>query len=76
MSRVNQGTLFYLVPGVASSDRRIHHGICRARDAIHAAGRRRDSCGFLDADFEAGFDFLAMAWTYLALLRKRTAVKK
>ena len=55
---------------VAGSDRRIHHGICRARDAIKAASRRREGCGMLDADFEAGFDYLAMSWTYEVLLRK------
>ena len=56
---------------VARSDRRIHHGICRARDAIQAAGRgRREGCGMLDTDFEAGFDFLDMDWTYLVLLKK------
>ena len=55
---------------VAGSDRRIHHGICRARDAILAAGRRRDGSGLLDTDFEAGFDFLVMEWIYLVLLRK------
>ena len=55
---------------VAGSDRRIHHGICRARDAIHAAGRQRDGCGFLDTDFEAGFDFLVMSWTYQVLRKK------
>ena len=55
---------------VAGSDLRIHHGICRARDAIKAASRRREGCGMLDADFEAGFDYLAMSWTYEVLLKK------
>ena len=45
----------------AGSDRRIHHGICWARDAIQAASRRRAGCGMLDADFVAGFDYLAMS---------------
>ena len=55
---------------VAGSDRRIHHGICRARDAIQAASRRREDCGMLDADFEAGFDYLAISWAYEVLLKK------
>ena len=56
---------------VAGSDRRIHHGICRARDAVQAAASSRQGCGLLDADFQAGFDFLAMCWTY-AVLRKKS----
>ena len=30
---------------VAGEDRRIHHGIALARDAIHAAGKSRFGCG-------------------------------
>ena len=55
---------------VAGEDRRIHHGICRARDAIQAAGRRREGCGLLDLDFMAGFDWLTMDWTYTVLEKK------
>ena len=55
---------------VAGSDRRIHHGINQARDAIHQAGKRKSSCGLLDLDFMAGFDWLDMSWVYLVLAKK------
>ena len=55
---------------VAGSDRRIHHGINLARDTIHQAGKAKAGCGLLDLDFEAGFDWLVMAWVYLVLERK------
>jgi hypothetical protein len=38
---------------VAVDDRRIHHGINLARDAIWAAGRRSQGCGILDTDLVA-----------------------
>ena len=55
---------------VAGSDRRIHHGINLARDAIHHVGKTKAGCGLLDLDFLAGFDWLDMAWVYLVLARK------
>ena len=55
---------------VAGSDRRIHHGINLARDAIHQAGKSRNGCGLLDLDFMAGFDWLEMGWVYLVLAKK------
>ena len=55
---------------VAGSDRRIHHGINQARDAILQAGKRKSGCGLLDLDFMAGFDWLDMSWVYLVLARK------
>jgi hypothetical protein len=55
---------------VAGSDRRIHHGINLARDAIHHAGKSREGCGLLDLDFMAGFDWLDMSWVYLVLKKK------
>ena len=45
---------------VAGSDRRIHHGINLARDAINQAGKPKVGCGLLDLDFMAGFDWLDM----------------
>ena len=55
---------------VAGSDRRIHHGINRARDAIYKAGKTRVGCGILDLDFMAGFDWLDMSWVYMVLAKK------
>jgi hypothetical protein len=55
---------------VAGSDRRIHHGINLARDAIYQAGKTKAGCGLLDLDFMAGFDWLDMAWVYLVLAKK------
>ena len=44
---------------VAGDDRRIHHGINQARNAIHAAGRAgHPGCGILDTDLIAAFDWL------------------
>ena len=55
---------------VAGSDRRIHHGINLARDAIFHAGKAKKGCGILDLDFLAGFDWLNMAWVYRVLKKK------
>ena len=41
---------------VAGKNRKIHHGISRARDAIHAAGLLKVGCGIADTDFVAAFD--------------------
>ena len=60
---------------VAGSDRRIHHGINLARDAIYQAGRRKAGCGILDLDFLAGFDWLDMSWVYLVLEKKGVCQK-
>ena len=37
---------------VAGSDRRIHHGINLARDAIYQVGMSKKGCGLLDLDFK------------------------
>ena len=50
---------------VAGSNRRIHHGINFARDAIHHANRLKMNCGLLDLDFMAGFDWLDMYTRFL-----------
>ena len=55
---------------VAGSDRRIHHGINLARDAIQQAGKSKQGCGLLDLDFLAGFDWLVMNWVYMVLEKK------
>ena len=56
---------------VAGDDRRIHHGINLARDAIQAASTlTRQECGIADTDYHAAFDFLVMSWVFLVLERK------
>ena len=56
---------------VAGSDRRIHHGINQARNAIFAAGKAgHPGCGILDTDLIAAFDFLCMAWVFMVLEKK------
>ena len=55
---------------VAGDDRRIHHGINLARDAVQQVSKTKAGCGLLDLDFLAGFDWLEMAWVYLVLAKK------
>ena len=46
---------------VAGDDRRIHHGINMARNAIHATSKPgHHGCGILDTDLIAAFDFLCL----------------
>ena len=54
---------------VAGDDRRIHHGINLARDAIQQVSKTKAGCGLLDLDFLAGFDWLVMAWVFLVLAK-------
>ena len=42
---------------VAGEDRRIHHGIGKARDAIQAVCKSGIGCALLDLDFMAAFDY-------------------
>ena len=56
---------------VAGDDRRIHHGINLARNAIHAASKTgHPGCGILDTDLMAAFDWLCLEWS-LKVLRKK-----
>ena len=55
---------------VAGDDRRIHHGINLARDAIWAAGKQGKGCGILDTDLIAGFDFMNLSWCLKVLEKK------
>ena len=56
---------------VAGSDRRIHHGINMARNAIFRAGKPGQAgCGILDTDLVAAFDFLCMDWVFRVLEKK------
>ena len=54
-------------------DRRISFGICLARDAIYAAGKRREGCAIADNDFEAAFDYLSLDWVKQVLEKKGLA---
>ena len=56
---------------VAGEDRRIHHGINLARNAIQAAGRAgHPGCGILDTDLIAAFDWLCLDWSFKVLEKK------
>ena len=55
---------------VSGDDRRIHHGVNLARDAIYAAGKSKTGCGILDTDYIAAFDFLVMHWVFMVLAKK------
>ena len=52
---------------VGGKDRRIHHGISRARDAIYSAGQSKVGCGIADMDFIAAFDWLVLSWVWQVL---------
>ena len=54
---------------VAGSDRRIHHGISQARDAIQAVMRSKTGCGIADTDFMAAFDWLVLSWVWRVFLK-------
>ena len=56
---------------VAGNNRRIHHGINFARNAIYSAGKAGHSgCGILDMDLIAAFDWLCLDWVYKVLHKK------
>ena len=55
---------------VAGEDRRIHHGINMARNAIYMAGKAGHGCGILDTDLIAAFDWLCLSWTFKVLEKK------
>ena len=57
------------------SNRRIHHGINQARDAIIAAGQRNDCVGILDNDYMAAFDYMVLKWV-LKVLRAKGMCKE
>ena len=70
MKQVATHTLSHLQL-VAGNNRRIHHGINLARNAIHAAGKdRRNGFGILDTDLIAAFDYLCLDWAFLVLEKK------
>ena len=55
---------------IHDNDRRVHHAINMARDAICAASKSRKGCGILDTDYIAAFDYLVMNWVFKVLARK------
>ena len=56
---------------VAGEDRRIHHGINLARNAIYAAGKPgHQGCGILDTDLIAAFDYMCLSWVFIMLHKK------
>ena len=48
-------------------DRRIVHGINKARDAINAASGRNQGAGILDNDYMAAFDLMVLTWVFKVL---------
>ena len=54
-------------------DRRIHHGINSARDAIYAAGQGKEGVGILDNDYQAAFDYMVLLWILKVLRAKGLA---
>ena len=55
----------------AGDNRRINHGINKARDAVQAASGSREGMGLLDNDYKAAFDFMVMLWVFKVLLLSR-----
>ena len=54
----------------AGDDRRIHHGINKARDAIFVASSRNQGAGILDNDYMAAFDYMVLTWVFKVLKAK------
>ena len=58
---------------VGGDDRRIHHGINKARDCIQAVNKSKKGCALLDLDFEAAFDYTVFSWVFMVLQKKGLA---
>ena len=56
---------------VVGDDRRIHHRIARARDAIQAVSKSGVGCALLDLDFMAAFDYQVFNDWVLPVLRAK-----
>ena len=54
----------------AGSDRRIHHGINKARDAILLANTKNQGAEILDNDYMAAFDLMVLTWVFKVLVAK------
>ena len=61
---------------VAGEDRRIHHGIGKARDAIQADSKSGIGCALLDLDFMAAFDYQVFNDWVLPVLRAKGLSRK
>ena len=55
---------------VAGRDRRIHHGINKARDCIQAVSKSKAGCDLIDIDFIAAFDLTVLDWVYKVMRAK------
>ena len=55
---------------VAGDNRRIHHGINKARDAITASAKIKGVCALVDTDYLAAFDWMVMKWVFMVLAKK------
>ena len=55
---------------VAGSDKRINHGINKARDCINAVSTSKIGCALIDLDFIAAFDFTVLNWVLQVLRAK------
>ena len=57
---------------VEGNDRKIHHGINMARNAIYSVSKNpgNKGCAIADTDYEAAFEFLVMSWVFLVLKQK------
>ena len=55
---------------VSGDDRRIHHGINKARDCIQAVTKSKTGCALLDLDFVAAFDYTVFEWVFMVLQKK------
>ena len=55
---------------VAGKDRRIHHGINKARDCINAVSRTKTDCALVDLDFIAAFDYTVLDWVFQVMRAK------
>ena len=54
----------------AGSDRRIHHGINKARYAILSANASNQGARILDNDYMAAFDLMVLTWVFMVLEAK------
>ena len=60
---------------VTGGDRRISHGVAKARDAIYAASSLKTGCGILDTDLVAAFCNMVLTWCLQVLEKKGLSEK-